>query len=145
MNTPTLPTHDQHNLRPAILVVDDDFSMRVILAYALKDAYIVETAATPEEALEKVATHSFDALVLDINLRNALDGVALLERIRERSAYRRVPAVACTVYYRVVDREWFLEAGFEGYVNKPFSMEGLHDVVARVLEGERQVVVTTTL
>lgn len=123
--------------RPAVLVVEDNPSVILLLQHVLKDTYDVETAERVEEALAKATARLFDAFVLDINLCEERDGMDLLRALREQPAYRHVPAVACTAYARSGDRARFLAAGFEAYVAKPFTKAGLIEALKRAFGATR--------
>jgi CheY-like chemotaxis protein len=89
----------------------------------------------PEVALEAAPEAAgFDALLIDINLGGREDGVGLLHRLRGRPAIADVPAVAFTAHAMPGDEERLREAGFDGYVAKPFSKEGLLEAVENVLD-----------
>jgi len=86
-----------------------------------------------EEALKAVDNHSFDALLLDINLSEERTGTDLLHLLREREQMTDIPAIALTAYAMPGDREDFLEAGFDQYVSKPFTRSDLTDAINETL------------
>jgi CheY-like chemotaxis protein len=100
----------------------------------LKADYEVSAAAGVDEALSLVHNHTFDGLVLDINLCEERTGVDLLRAIRALPEHRQVPAIACTAYTSFGDRERLLESGFDLYVAKPFTKEHLHDALLFLFE-----------
>ncbi len=114
-----------------MLVVEDNPTMRLLLKHVLKTEYEVRLASCVEEALQVAQRRPFDALVLDIQLGETRTGIDLLQLLRQMPAYREVPAVACTA--SVGSRASALEAGFDEYVEKPFTKAQLHEALARVL------------
>ena len=114
-----------------VLALDDNPAMLVLLERYLKDS-IVDTATDEEEILTLARQHLYDAVLLDINLGGARDGVEVLRELRMLPGYERVPAVAVTAYAMPRDKEHFLTAGFDAYLSKPFTEDELHDVLARV-------------
>ena len=67
---------------PTILLVDDEDSVRKVLAFPLeRDGYVVIQAADGEEALERFAAQPVDLVVLDIMLPK-LDGLEVCKRLR---------------------------------------------------------------
>ncbi|KRG63215.1 hypothetical protein ABB26_13145 [Stenotrophomonas humi] len=63
-----------------LLLVDDDDDSRVALTHLLQaDNVEIDQVASGEEALERIATHSYDCIVLDLNL-GGISGVEFLER-----------------------------------------------------------------
>lgn len=69
-----------------VLVVDDDESiLRVFTRLLNKKGYIVDTAATAKEALEKTELSRYDVMLLDIGLPDA-EGTDLLQKLPEKSS-----------------------------------------------------------
>ncbi|HEY1483230.1 MAG TPA: response regulator, partial [Candidatus Acidoferrum sp.] len=65
-----------------ILIVDDESGIRESLSSILRDErYFVETAASAEEALERIGTNVFDVVLLDVWLPG-MDGMEALGRIQ---------------------------------------------------------------
>ena len=132
-----VPVNGEHRMR-SVLVVEDNLTMRLLLKHVLKTAYEVETASCVDEALQVAQQRPFDALVLDIQLGETRTGIDLLQLLRQMPAYREVPAVACTA--SMGGRAHTLEAGFDEYVEKPFTKGQLHEALARVLRSSRRLV-----
>lgn len=125
--------------RPRLLIVEDNKSTRWVLKRMLQDTYRVDEAASIAEALAKADAAAengapYTGFLLDINLGVLGTGVDLLHDLRKRSAYRSAPAVACTAYDTTAHRTKFLEAGFDGYVSKPFTKVTLLEAVTAVID-----------
>lgn len=69
---------------PAVLVVDDEPSLRKALGASLADSYVVYSAATGGEALALLARHPVAAIILDAVLGHE-GGLDLIPRIPELS------------------------------------------------------------
>ena len=111
----------------AILVVDDDAGLRKALRRVLAShGFDVEVAAGGDDALERLRSHSFDLLVLDVMMPGS-DGIEVCERLRR--AGDQVPVLMLTARDAVRDRVVGLEAGADDYLVKPFANE---ELVARV-------------
>ncbi len=68
-----------------LLLVEDEFLIRLTLSEALEDAgYVVLEAEDADEALARADEGTFDLLLTDIQLGGPLDGEGLARRIRER-------------------------------------------------------------
>ncbi len=137
MITGVVPVNGEHRMR-SVLVVEDNPAMQSLMKRMLKTAYEVETASCVDEALRMAQERPFDALVLDIHLGETRTGIDLLQLLRQMPAYREVPAVACTAY--IGKRASALEAGFDEYVDKPFTKAQLHEALARVLRSSQRLV-----
>jgi CheY-like chemotaxis protein len=82
--------------RPRILAVEDNAETQLLLEHLLKDSFEVTVVAGVDGALTAVEEHSYDALLLDINLSEERTGTDLLHLLRERDDVSDVPAIALT-------------------------------------------------
>jgi two-component system, OmpR family, response regulator MprA len=110
-----------------ILVVDDEPAVRDALERALRaQHYSVATAIEGRQALETIAAHRPDLVVLDV-LMPEMDGFETCRRMRELGD--RTPVLMLTARDAVGDRVEGLDAGADDYVVKPFALE---ELLARV-------------
>jgi two-component system response regulator MprA len=106
-----------------ILVVDDDPGVRDSLRRSLTfNGYDVDLAADGVEALNAVAAHRPDAMVLDVMMPR-LDGLETCRRLRADGD--DLPVLMLTAREAVADRVAGLDAGADDYLPKPFSLEEL--------------------
>ena len=108
-----------------VLAVEDNDSTRRLLKRMLEAEYAVDTAATVDEALTRIANNQYDVVVLDINLSERRTGVEVLHEIRTMARYDEVPVIACTAYGLQGHHQRFLEVGFAGVIAKPFTKNSL--------------------
>lgn len=121
--------------RKCILVVEDQPDIQMLLEYMLSKHYVIDILGSFDEAVAHVPTVAgYDLFILDINLGERRTGMDLLQQLRALPGCADVPALACTAFDDMNDRISFLEAGFEGYVQKPFKREGLLESVAAALD-----------
>ena len=118
---PSAPDEEAEGARAVILVLEDNPDTRTLIGRRLSTYYEVEVVGTPEEALELARQNRYDLLLLDINLGTSMDGLDVLEVMRTLPLHGETPAIAVTAYAMPGDRERFLEAGFDGYLSKPFT------------------------
>ncbi len=116
-----------------ILVGEDDHDVSVLLTMVLADAgYAVELRGTGVDVLAAYETERPDIVLLDVTMPGALDGIAVLRRIRAVDA--DVPVVLLTAKAREGDRVDGLRAGADDYVVKPFDVDDLLTRVAALAE-----------
>lgn len=109
------------------LVVDDEPELAELLSTVMRyEGWSVETADTGTRAVEAVARHKPDIVVLDVMLPD-IDGFEVLRRIRARDP--EVCVLFLTARDAVEDRVAGITAGGDDYVTKPFSLE---EVLARM-------------
>ncbi|MEN9937681.1 MAG: chemotaxis protein CheY [Chloroflexota bacterium] len=114
-----------------ILVIDDDPSIRDVVAAALDDeGYTVLSAANGAEALEVLEQIVPVLVLLDMRMP-VMDGWSFARVLRERGI--RLPVIVMTAAQDA--RQWAEEVGASAYVAKPFDLGELLDVVARVARG----------
>ena len=125
---------DSGNLMPeAILVVEDEVTLRETLAYNLEhQGYQVVTASDGQMAIDLAKEHRPDLVVLDIML-TVLDGFEVCRILRKDMV---MPILMLTARDEEIDRVIGLELGADDYLTKPFSMR---EFLARVKAQLRRV------
>jgi two-component system, OmpR family, response regulator MprA len=114
-----------------LLVVDDDPALSRTLRRALTiEGYDVECAEDGGEALQRLASGRFDAVLLDVAMPR-LDGLTVCRRMRERRD--RTPVLMLTARDAVGDRVSGLDAGADDYLVKPFALDELNARVRALL------------
>jgi len=118
-----------------ILVVEDNERnlklLRDVLEYA---GYDVRVARTGEDGVTLAVKEPPDLVLMDLQLPG-IDGMEALRRLRESPRTACIPVVAVTAQAMKQDRERALDAGFDGYVEKPISVRAFPDQVRRFLSG----------
>jgi CheY-like chemotaxis protein len=108
-----------------ILVADDDKNLRRVVGELLEDAgYAVEVAADGEEALAAIDRGVPALLLLDVRMPR-LDGIAVLERLRQRSP--SFPVIVITAQEDAGLAA--VERGAARVLVKPLSLDGLLEAV----------------
>jgi PAS domain S-box-containing protein len=118
--------------RPRVLVTDDNASTLALMERMLRDTADVDVVMTPEEALALAGDTDearYDVVFLDIHLAGSTSGTEVMHRMRNLPAYRDTHIVAFTAFALPGDRERFLNAGFSGYLGKPFTRDQLMAVI----------------
>ena len=117
----------------AILLAEDNQVNQKVAARLLENrGHLVTVAANGREAVSFASTRSFDVILMDVHMPE-MDGFEATQRIREaeRASGRHVPIVAMTACAMAGDREKCLQAGMDGYIDKPISRAQL----LRTVEG----------
>ena len=110
------------NFKAHILVVDDDDGIRdLVKQYLNQNNYLVTTAKSSEDALEKVNIIKFDLIVLDI----MMPGKSGLEFIQENQKKLETPIILLTAKGETSERVEGLEIGADDYLAKPFEPKEL--------------------
>lgn len=113
-----------------ILIVEDEPAIADTIQYALETEGFTSLAVpTGQEALQQMACHAIDLLILDIGLPD-INGFELCKQIRRQCT---LPIIFLTARNEEVDRVVGLEIGADDYVVKPFSPRELTARVKAVL------------
>ncbi len=119
-----------------ILVVDDEETIREIVCSMLGGAHFqTRQASSGVEALSVLESGDEFDLVLSDLMMAEMDGIALLERAKER--YPDMPVVMVTAVHDISVALQALRNGAYDYVLKPFEREQLLHTVRRALENRR--------
>ena len=105
-----------------ILVVDDDDGIRsLVKKYLNENNYLVTTANSAEDAVEKIKIIQFDLIILDI----MMPGKNGLEFIQENQKKLETPIILLTAKGETSERVEGLEVGADDYLAKPFEPKEL--------------------
>lgn len=119
--------------KASILYVEDDSTNREIVKLYLKDQYQVDTASDSTEALKKVSTQKYAAILLDISLCKGLDGIELAREIKKMKQHKDIPVIAVTARASKEDERFILQGGCTHYVSKPFNKKTLLEKINSAL------------
>lgn len=109
----------------AVLVVDDDTSIRTMLAFVFHDeGFEVIEAADGREALEILRTAPPALMILDLMMPE-VDGVAVLRTRREEALAAGTRIVVLTAKTDSQDMVWCWELGADEYLTKPVDPDRL--------------------
>lgn len=118
-----------------LLIVDDEAALREAIAERLGDhGFIVEQAASGEEALERLAAFAFDILITDLRLPG-IDGRQVLDAATER--YPDLIAIVITGFGTVKDAVEAIKQGAADFITKPFQFDALMHVLRSAIEQRR--------
>jgi excisionase family DNA binding protein len=122
-----------------ILIVDDDakFLGALVDALSWEPGYKVEAARDGYEGLIKVGSFQPHLLILDLRMRG-LDGFEVCRKVKADPVTRGTKILAMTAYPEGDARQRILEAGADGFLEKPFPLAVLQVEVARLVRAEQQ-------
>lgn len=114
---------------PLILIVDDlPQNIELLEAYLAPQGYEILTASNGAEALEKLASHPVDLILLDV-MMPGIDGFEVARRVRQNDTMRLLPIILVTALHETEDRIKGIEAGCDDFISKPVDKS---ELVARV-------------
>lgn len=124
-------TTDHHE--GAVLLVEDDRSIRRGLVATLSQlGFTLGEAESGEEALTRLGTAAYDAVLMDLNMPG-MGGVEACRRVRK--LYPHVSILVVTVRDREEDKIEALDAGADDFITKPFK---IGELAARIRAAVRR-------
>jgi two-component system cell cycle response regulator DivK len=121
------------NTKATILYVEDNPDNRTLVRrILLSEDYGLLEAVNAQDALKVLQRAHPDLILMDINMPD-MDGYTLTAKIRAMPGFERIPILALTANVMRGDKEKTLEAGCDGYIQKPLDIDQLIREVERFL------------
>lgn len=116
-----------------ILYVEDNGDNRTLVRRVLTaEGYSIIEAVNAMQALEILRSTKPNLILMDINMPD-IDGYTLTAQIKETPGLEFIPIIALTANVMRGDRERSLEAGCDGYIQKPIDIDMLSEQIERFL------------
>ncbi|MDD4351469.1 MAG: response regulator transcription factor [Candidatus Gracilibacteria bacterium] len=107
-----------------ILIVDDDARILSFLRQGLESlSYMVEFTTDAQKAFMQVGISEYDLIILDINLRQDIDGMTICKKVRDK--HKACPILMLSVLSDTETKKKCFECGADDYMIKPFDFEEL--------------------
>ena len=117
--------------RGKVLVIDDEVDIREGLELLLTtEGYLADTAHNGTEGLQKLASHSYDLVLLDLMMPDK-SGMEVLEEVRQRD--KETPIFMITAYGSVEAAVSALKLGANDYFSKPWDNDKLIIEIDRMI------------
>jgi len=121
-----------------ILVVDDEENLRITTAAILeKDGYIVDVAASGDEAISLLKNVDYDLVLTDLHMEGG-DGLSVLNQIRNQSPF--TISVVLTGFASVESAIAALQEGAYDYLVKPCDIDSMRHTIRRGVEHRRLII-----
>ncbi len=116
-----------------VLVIEDETSILNNICTILQiSGYNCIKASNGKEGLEQLATHQPQLILCDVMMPE-MDGFEVLKNVRENETTQAIPFCFLSARADVVDIDFGLSLGANGYVTKPFSAKDLLETVKRLM------------
>lgn len=124
-------THSE--TKGTVLYIEDNPDNRLLVKrILLSEDYELMEATNAFEALRLLENARPDVILMDINMPD-MDGYTLTARIKSLPGFERTPIVAVTANVMRGDKERTLEAGCDGYIQKPIDVDQLTREIERFM------------
>ena len=116
-----------------ILYVEDNPENRMLVRRVLlAEKYSLIEASSAQETFEILKSRRPDLILMDINMPD-MDGYTLTAQIKAMQGFEKVPILAITANVMRGDREKTIEAGCDGYIQKPIDIDQLGREIEKFL------------
>lgn len=117
-------------LASVLVVEDNSVDMELVTCILELNGLEVTQAVNGLDALEEIYTSKFDLILLDIRLPD-INGLDFLKKI---PISYNVPVIALTAYAMKGDKEFFINAGCDGYISKPIFITQFIETIYSFLD-----------
>lgn len=117
-----------------VLIVEDDMIISMVLERMMNKMGfdVVEKATTGKKAISLAQEHEPDIILMDIQLKDDIDGITAMQKIRESS---EVPVIYITGNSDQYYKEKAQETNYIDYLIKPIEMDDLKKSINKVFNG----------
>ena len=129
------PTED---IRPLLLIVEDNTEIRQYIEESLHEDYRIIQACNGKEGMEQAFSKVPDIIVSDIMMPE-MDGIKMTHILKEDIRTSHSPIILLTAKTSVNDQEEGYNSGADSYLTKPFSAKLLHSRIRNILSGRRRL------
>ncbi len=120
-------------MKTRLLIVEDEETLRLSLAELLsKKGFEVQAVDSGEKAIKLWTHDNFDIILLDVRLPGGINGIEILEKIRQVD--QAVLVIMMTAFGDVEAAVRAMKLGAYDYINKPFMIDEMILVLRKAME-----------
>jgi CheY-like chemotaxis protein len=124
-----------------LLVEDNPINQELATDLLTQAGLVVQVAQNGREALDMLAGHQFDGVLMDCQMP-VMDGYEATRALREQAQWRELPVIAMTANAMIGDREKALAAGMNDHIAKPIRVAEMFSTLARWVRPKSSVAVS---
>lgn len=129
---------NEQNIKPNLLITEDDFENQKFLEMFLKRNFDVEICDSEQSFYEHLNKKKFDVILMDISLRGNKNGLELTKELKKMPGYNKTPVICLSAHAFKKDRDNAMNAGVDVFLTKPVEnkvlMNTLLDAVSKSKE-----------
>lgn len=132
------PDEETERQKRTILAIDDNTEILTLLQDALADTYHVVTARNSEEGLTILKMQYPELIITDIMMQGT-DGIELTRLIKQNKHTMHIPLIILSAKTTNEEKIEGLESGADAYIGKPFNLNYLKAIIARLIENQDKI------
>ncbi len=129
--------YQQLHHKKILLVDDNEVNLTIACKILHKTGMKITTAQNGQEALNALASQSFDAILMDIQMP-VMDGYAATRIIRENPDWQHLPIIAMSANVLVNDVKKALDSGMDAHIAKPLNIDVMLNTINDILASKAQ-------
>ena len=119
-----------------LIVEDNEKNLKLVRDVLQVKGYATLDAGTAEDGLKIARARLPDLILMDIQLPG-MSGIDALKALRAAPATAGIPVIAITASVMQQDRQQIVNAGFNGFIEKPVNLRNLLDTVQQAIGGKK--------
>jgi CheY-like chemotaxis protein len=124
-----VPPADSLDPTHRVLIIDDNaVNRRVAAGLFRKLGWEIETMDSGEQALQRLAAHHYDLVLLDISMPG-MTGMEVCQQIRADAGFRELRVIAYTAHVLLEEQRRFLAGGFDDVLLKPVNFRAVQELI----------------
>lgn len=129
---------EQTDVRPLLLIVEDNDDIRQYINESLREDYRIIEARNGKEGRDLAFNQIPDLIVSDIMMPE-MDGIEMMKILKNDIRTSHIPIILLTAKTTPNDQEEGYNSGADSYLMKPFSASLLHSRIRNILSGRRRL------
>ena len=118
-----------------ILVIEDEIENQKYLHLILRKKYDLDFCDSEKSMFDLLGKKEYDAIIMDISLKNGVNGTDLIKELKRKSAYKNIPVICLSAHLYGSDKLKAELAGVDIYLTKPIGqkilLNALDDLIVR--------------
>ncbi|MCX6169144.1 MAG: response regulator [Ignavibacteriales bacterium] len=122
------------DIKPKLLITEDDFENQKFLQLFLKKYFIVDICDSSESFYDLMGREKYDIILMDISIKGDKNGLDLTREMKSNPDYSQIPVICYTAHAFNKDRINALDAGCDIYLSKPSDIHTLLNALFDLLK-----------
>ncbi len=118
--------------KKVLIVEDNELNLKLFNDLLDANGYLTIETRKGDEALDLAIKEKPDLIIMDIQLPN-ISGIDVIKSIKKNNELKNIPIIAVTAFAMQDDEQKILNAGCEGYLAKPISIESFVQTIKKFL------------
>jgi DNA-binding response OmpR family regulator len=134
---------DLTNVKPRLLITEDDFENQKFLQLFLKKYFTVDICDSSDSFYQLMNREKYDIILMDISIKGEKNGLELTKEVKNNPDFSHIPVICYTAHAFNKDRINALDAGCDIYLSKPSDVHTLLNALFDLLKAKGNMLLGT--